>query len=90
MPAACTTLLDEVHAFLRAARWRVRSWSWTAAATTLLDEVHAFLRAARWRVRSWSWTAAATTLMREVHAFLRAVACAELELDCCCGYYPAG
>ena len=60
-----TTLLDEVGAFLRAARWRARSWSWTDAATTPLDEVSTFLRAARWRARSWSWTAVAATLLDE-------------------------
>ena len=38
--AAATTLLDEVYAFLRAARWRARIRSWTAASTTLLDEVY--------------------------------------------------
>ena len=38
--AATTTLLDEVYAFLSAARWRARSQSWTAASTTLLDEVY--------------------------------------------------
>ena len=64
--ATSTTLLDEVRASLRAARWRARSWSRTAAATTRLDEVGAFLRVARWRERSWSRTAAAATLLDEV------------------------
>ena len=67
---AATTLLDDVHTFLRAARWRARSRSWTAASTTLLDEVHAFLCTARRSERSW--TAAATTLLDEVYTFLRA------------------
>ena len=38
--AAATILLDEVYAFLRAARWRALSRSWTAAATTTLDKVY--------------------------------------------------
>ena len=54
----------------RVARWRARSWSWTAAAATRQDEVHTFLRA--WRTLSWSWTAAATILLDEVRALLRA------------------
>ena len=52
------------------ARWRARSWSWTAATTTRLDEVGALLRVARWRARSWSWTAAAAALLDEVGALL--------------------
>ena len=42
---ATTILLDEILTFLRAARGRVQSCSWTAVATTtLLDEVSAFLQ----------------------------------------------
>ena len=37
-----------VYAFLRAAWWRARNWSWTATAATLLNEVYAFLRAVTW------------------------------------------
>ena len=33
-----TTLLVEVYASFRAARWRARSWNGTAASTTLQDE----------------------------------------------------
>ena len=63
LDAAAITLLDEVYAFLCAARWRAWSWSWTAVATTLLDEVYAFLCSAR---RSeWSWSGCATTLLDE-------------------------
>ena len=65
-----TTRLDEVSALLRVARWRARSWSWTAATTTRLDEVSALLRVARWRARSWSWTVDATTRLDEVGALL--------------------
>ena len=37
---AASTLLDEVYAFLCAARWHALSRSWTAASTTLPDEVY--------------------------------------------------
>ena len=60
-----TTRLDEVGALLHVARWRARSWSWTAAAAARLDEVGALLHVARWRAQSWSWTAAAAARLDE-------------------------
>ena len=63
-------IYSDFHEFIAAARWRVRSWSWTAVTTTLLDEILTFLCAAKGRARSWSWTAVATTLLDVFTAFL--------------------
>ena len=77
--AAATTLLNEVYAFLRAARWRARSRSWTRTGAYCCYPVRPGLRLpSRRQAWSWSWTPgpgswteAATTLLDEVCAFLR-------------------
>ena len=73
--AAATTLLDEVYAFLLAARWHALSW--TAAAATLLDEVYAFRSAACLWARSRPYWTTSTPF------FALLGARAELELDGC-------
>ena len=47
LDGCCYYPADEV---LRAARWHLRSWSWTAAAATLSDELTSGLARRRWRI----------------------------------------
>ena len=47
LDGCCYYPADEVF---RAARWHLRSWSWTAAAATLSDELTSGLARRRWRI----------------------------------------